>query len=239
VPLTFPAFLLSCFRNSFHPRRRLNWKYIRPVPWLDTRAQFVAGTPRGGALLDLGSSDGETLGHMAELRPDLHLFAADKMGSPEKYPAGCQFARVDFEREKLPWPGHSMNAITCMHLVEHLGNIDPLMREVARLLMPGGRVYFETPHPKSLDLASPTGKAAGTFTLNFFDDPTHVGVVPVDTLAAAARLEGLEVVASGISRNWLFAAACPAFRFLPPSRKRFTSYIHWLGWSAYLIARAS
>jgi SAM-dependent methyltransferase len=216
----------------------MNWKYIRPMPWLDTRAQFVARTPRGGALLDLGSSDGETLGHMAELRSDLRLFAADKMGFPEKYPAGCQFARVDFEREKLPWPDHSMNAITCMHLVEHLQSIESLMREVVRLLAPGGRVYFETPHPKSLDVPSPTGKAAGTFTLNFFDDPTHVKVVPVDTLAAAARREGLTVERTGISRNWVFAAAYPAFRFLPPSRKRFTSYIHWLGWSAYLIARA-
>jgi SAM-dependent methyltransferase len=236
----FPHWLLS---HGFFGRGQLwlclmNWSYIRPLPWLDTRAKFVAGVPRGGALLDLGSSDGETLGHMAELRPDLRFFAADKMGFPEKYPPGCQFARADFEKEKLPWPDHSMNAITCMHLVEHLENVDALMREVARLLAPGGRVYFETPPPKSLNLPSPTGKAAGTFTVNFFDDPTHVKVVPVETLAAAARREGLQPVRNGISRNWLFAAAYPALRFLPPSRKRFTSYIHWLGWSAYLIARA-
>jgi len=44
------------------------------------------------------------------------------------------------------------------------------------------------------------------------------------------------VLASGISRNWLFAAAYPVFVFLPPSRKKFTARIHWLGWSAYLIA---
>jgi ubiquinone/menaquinone biosynthesis C-methylase UbiE len=215
----------------------MNWSYIRPIPWLDTRAKFVAGTPRGGTLLDLGSSDGETLGHMAELRPDLRFFAADKMGKPEKYPANCQFARADFDREKLPWPDASMHSITCMHLVEHLQSIDVLMREIARLLAPGGQVYFETPHPKSLNVRSPTGKAAGTFTLNFFDDPTHVRVVPIETLAAAAQREGLTVVRSGISRNWLFAALYPALCFLPPSRKKFTSYIHWLGWSAYLIAR--
>ena len=215
----------------------MNWSYIRCAPWLDTRARFVAGTPRGGALLDLGSSDGETLRHMAELRPDLHFFAADKMGTPENYPAGCQFASADFEREKLPWPDGSMNAITCMHLVEHLHTLDLLMREIARLLAPGGGVYFETPHPKSLKLPSPTGKAAGTFTLNFFDDPTHVKVVTTDELASAVRHEGLDVLSSGISRNWIFAAAHPFFLLLPPSRKKFTSCIHWLGWSAYLIAR--
>ena len=129
-----------------------------------------------------------------------------------------------------------MNAITCMHLVEHLQSIGSLIPEIARLLAPGGRVYFETPHPKSLNVPSPPGKAAGTFTLNFFDDKTHVRVVPVEELAAAARREGLEIIDSGVSRNWIFAATYPAFYFLPASRKKFTSYIHWLGWSAYLVA---
>ena len=59
------------------------WIYLRACAWVDTRARFVAGTPPGGTLLDLGSSDGETLGHIAELRPDLRLFAADSAGTPE------------------------------------------------------------------------------------------------------------------------------------------------------------
>jgi SAM-dependent methyltransferase len=215
----------------------MNWALLRHVPWLDTRARFVAATPSAGALLDLGSSDGETLGHMAELRPDLRLFAADKAGQPEQYPAGCQFQSVDLERGKLPWPDRSMDAITCMHLIEHLHDLTSLLGEAARLLKPGGRIYFETPHPKSLALASPRGAAAGTFTLNFFDDPTHVRPVAMGALAQQVRGAGLEVVASGTSRNWLFAAAWPLLVFLPPSRKQFTARVHWLGWSAFLIAR--
>ena len=73
----------------------MNWALVRHFPWLDTRARFVAATPLSGALLDLGSSDGETLGHIAELRPDLRLFAADVAGQPQQYPAGCQFRKVD------------------------------------------------------------------------------------------------------------------------------------------------
>ena len=215
----------------------MNWALLRQVPWLDTRARFVAGTPSAGALLDLGSSDGETLGHLAELRPDLRLFAADQAGQPEQYPAGCQFQSVDLERGKLPWPDHSMDAITCLHLIEHLHDLTSLLAEAARLLKPGGRIYFETPHPKSLALASPRGAAAGTFTLNFFDDPTHVRPVAMGALAQHVRRVGLEVVASGTSRNWLFAAAWPLLVFLPPSRKKFTARVHWLGWSAFLIAR--
>jgi SAM-dependent methyltransferase len=215
----------------------MNWSYLRHCAWLDTRANFVAEIPAGGTLLDLGSSDGETLRHMAELRPDLRLLAVDVAGSPENYPTACQFQRADLERDKLPWADASVDAITCMHLVEHLREHALLRREVARLLKPAGRVYFETPHPKSLNLPSLRGAAAGTFTLNFWDDPTHVQPVEIGALAQALRGNGLEIVARGISRNWVFAAAYPVFWFLPASRKKFTARIHWLGWSAYLIAR--
>lgn len=215
----------------------MNWTHLRHCAWVDTRARFVARTPPGGTLLDLGSSDGQTLGHIAELRPDLRLFAADVAGAPEKYPAGTQFHRVDFERDPLPWAAASMDAITCMHLIEHLRDSTLMLREAARLLKPGGQIYFETPHPKSLTLSSPRGRAAGTFTLNFFDDPTHIQPVPIGALAQRVRHAALEVVASGISRNWLFAALYPFYLFLPASARKFTAQVHWLGWSAYLIAR--
>jgi len=213
----------------------MNWLWLRPFPWLDTRARFAARAPQRAALLDLGSSDGETLGHIAELRPDLRLFAADKFGQPERYPTGCQFSRVDFECERLPWSDGSMDAITCMHLVEHLHDCTLLLREIARLLKPGGRAYFETPHPKSVDLPS-LRHAAVPFTLNFHDDPTHVQLVPMTELAGLADGAGLRVESSGISRNWLFAATHPLFALLPPSRKKYTAQVHWIGWSACLVA---
>lgn len=215
----------------------MNWVYLRHCAWLDTRARFVAATPRAGSLLDLGSSDGATLGHIAELRPDLRLFASDITGRPEEYPAGCDFQRADFEKDKLRWPDKSIDAITCMQLIEHLRDPGHLLREISRLLKPAGRVFFETPHPKTLVLSSPRCSAAGTFTLNFYDDLSHTKVVPMGALAALVRQVGLDVETTGISRNWLFAASHPVFMFLPPSRKKFTAFVHWLGWSAYLVGR--
>jgi SAM-dependent methyltransferase len=211
----------------------MNWRCLRPWPWLDTRARFVSRVPRNGRLLDLGASDGETLGHLAQLRPDLRLCAADKYGQPQKYPAGCEFQRADFEREPLPWPDASMDAVTCMHVVEHLGELKNLCREIARVLKPGGCVYFETPHSKTLTLPS----AAGRFTLNFHDDPTHLRLVTMEELGRQTGAGGLVVEAAGTSRNWLFAALHPVFCLLPASRKKFTARVHWLGWSAYLVAR--
>jgi len=207
----------------------MNWSWLRLAPWIDTRAAFVARTPQGGSLLDLGSSDGETLGHIAELRPDLRLFSADKFGRPERYPASCEFRAADFESDKLPWSDASMDAVTCMHVVEHLRDLMPLLRETARLLKPGGRAYFETPHPRSLSMPSATGR----FTLNFFDDPTHVRLIELGELRTLGKSAGLAVGDSGVSRNWLFAAAHPLFVLLPESRQKFTARIHWTGWSAF------
>lgn len=215
----------------------MNWAHLRKAPWLDTRAQFVAGTPTGGAFLDLGSSDGETLRHFAELRPDLRFHSVDLVGQPERYPAGCDFQRANLEQDTLRWPDGSMDALTCMHLVEHLSDLGRLLAESRRVLKPGGRLYFETPHPRTLTIPSEPGAAAGTFTLNFYDDQTHIRLVTMSALAAQLRELGLVIETSGVSRNWLFAAAWPLLRFARPSRKKFTAQVHWLGWSAFLIAR--
>jgi SAM-dependent methyltransferase len=210
----------------------MNWALLRHAPWLDTRARFVSRVPRAGRLLDLGSSDGETLNHMAELRPDLQFLSVDLEGVPDRYPKGCEFVQANLETDRLPWPDASIDAITSMHLVEHLRELKHLFTEVARVLKPGGRAYFETPHPKTVDWPS----AKGEFTLNFYDDVTHVKPVSGDTLASMATEAGLQPLRRGISRNLLFAASWPVLMFFPSSRKRFTAKVHWGGWSAFLIA---
>jgi len=215
----------------------MNWKNLRPFPWIDTRARFVAGAPSGGSLLDIGSSDGETLRHISELRPDLNFFATDLSGQPEAYPAGCTFHRGDIQKDRLPWPDGAMSAITCMHLVEHLNDLTLLAKEAKRLLKPGGRIYVETPHPKTLVLSSPRGEGLGRFTLNFYDDATHVRPVSIGVLAEVLRGAGLEAADSGVSRNLIFAASHLFYKFMPPSRQKYTAQAHWVGWSAYLIAQ--
>ena len=212
----------------------MNWTWLRRAPWLDTRSRFLAGVPAGGTLLDLGSSDGETLGHLHEMRPDLRYFASDLEGRPDAYPPGCQFHRGDIQRDKLPWPDASMDAITCMQLVEHLTDLKPLYQEATRLLKPGGRLYVETPHPKTLVYSS---SYKCSFTINFYDEPTHIRPVPLGILAQHATGVGLRPVQGVVSRNWLFAALWPFYFFCPASRKKFTSMVHFRGWSVYLTCR--
>jgi SAM-dependent methyltransferase len=215
----------------------MNWTRWRRIPWIDTRAAFVAATSNGGSLLDLGSSDGQTLCHMGELRPDLKFFSVDIAGRPPRTPAGTSFAQLDLESQSLPWTAESFDAITCMHVVEHMKSMTNLWREIARVLKPGGLVYVETPGLASLQTPSARGSLKGKFTMNFYDDPTHLRPVPVGALSQAARDVGLVTKKSGRSRNWLFAAAYPFLSLLPSTRKKYIAKLHWLGWSVYLIAQ--
>jgi hypothetical protein len=48
---------------------------------------------------------------------------------------------------------------------------------------------------------------------------------------------GLEIVAEGASRNWLFAASHLLYQFLPASRQKYIARAHWAGRSACLTAR--
>src|SRR5688500_1032990 len=124
-----------------------------------------------------------------------------------------------------------------MHVDEHLRNPGHIIRETSRLLKPGGRIYIETPHPKTVNMKSPVGAGTEHVTVNFYDDSTHVRPVSVNELAGFASAAGLGLEKSGASRNLLIAASFP-FLFLlrPRTRSRYVAQIHFVGWSAYIVA---
>lgn len=213
----------------------MNWRYWRLFPWVDTRAKFVAGTPRGGRLLDLGTSDGSTLAHFAELRPDLR-FAAVDLNKPSSLPPATEFAVVNLESGTFPWPDGHFDSVSCMHLIEHLRDSTRMWSECARVMKPDGRMYVETPGPLSLTAKTITGPAASSVTMNFYDDPTHTSLVSSEGMKSGASAAGLELKASGKSRNLLFVLAYPLLSLVRPNtRQRYVAKLHWMGWSHYVI----
>ncbi len=214
----------------------MNWTRLRHFLWIDTRFKFISKTVKGGSLLDIGSSDGQTLNHFHEARPDLRFFSTDIQGMPENYPSGTSFQRADIVSDILPWESNSMDAITCMHLVEHISDFDNFFKECNRLLKQGSDLYIETPHPKTQFLFSNELSQVGNFTYNFWDDLTHCQIVPVGKLAALAAPFGFHVKQVGVSRN-LFFAFTYLFSFLLTPRKKMIAKIHFIGWSSYIILR--
>ncbi|PYO48175.1 MAG: hypothetical protein DMD72_08095, partial [Gemmatimonadetes bacterium] len=67
---------------------------------------------------------------MSELRPDLKFSSVDIAGRPPRAPRDTAFVLADLVTDSLPWPDGSFDAITCMHVVEHLRTMKNLWREV-------------------------------------------------------------------------------------------------------------
>src|SRR5262245_5874730 len=67
-------------------------------------------------------------------------------------------------------PDSFFDAVSMVHVIEHLFNGDLVIKGLIPKLKPGGVIYIEYPGPKSKTLPSMHG------SLNFHDDPTHVSL---------------------------------------------------------------
>ena len=183
----------------------MDWRHLRRAPWLDRRARFLARTPRAGRHLDAGCSNGGTLRHFQELRPDLRFSAVDLEDFSASVPPGVEFRRVNLITDDLPFSDGYFDSISLMHVGEHLPQFGKAPAELARVLKPGGRLYVEGPGQRALLLPSSTRD----FPLNFYDDPTHIAPLTRGRIAHVFGVGGLRIRASGPARSWLLILALP------------------------------
>jgi len=94
---------------------------------------------RGGTMIDYGGSDGRFIPRFAyEQFESIKIYDASKAPLHES---------VDSRKvEKLAFPEReAYSFLTCMHLLEHVGNPRALTIEASQLLLPGGLMYIEVP----------------------------------------------------------------------------------------------
>lgn len=89
----------------------------------------------------------------------------------------------------------SFDVIIMSHIIEHLERTPKVINQLVNTLNDGGVIYIETPHPRSVNFPSMKG------TLNFYDDPTHKRVYPVETIIPLLESQGLHVIKSGTRRS--------------------------------------
>ena len=142
-------------------------------------AAALSAKPAAQRVLDYGSGVGNLLPILAAHYPEAGLAAADIMDKPEGLPVGVQWHRGDLNQE-LPIPDASFDLIFAVEVIEHLENPRHVLREIFRLLEPGGVAILTTPNTRSI-------RSLLTFVMRghfaAFDDfnyPAHI--TPMTTL---------------------------------------------------------
>lgn len=161
------------------------------------RERFARLLPGGGAVLDVGCwSYGFQRYCEGVGVTGLSHFGIDRETPAETpAPAGYSFARVDLETERFPFPDERFDGVFLSHVIEHVTRPLALMDEAFRVLRSGGHLYLECPSDRSLWLPSMPFKHEESRSLNFFDDPTHVGRPQTpQSLHRLFRMYGAEVV---------------------------------------------
>jgi SAM-dependent methyltransferase len=97
-----------------------------------------------GDHLDLGSGTGELLRLFAARYP-LRSFACDYTDQLMEMPHQ-KVAVVDLNREKLPFDEDRFVLVSCVETIEHLENFRAVVREIYRVLRPGGIAVISTPN---------------------------------------------------------------------------------------------
>jgi SAM-dependent methyltransferase len=102
-------------------------------------ADHYAARLRPERVMDLGCGSGDSVDLFRALKPDVHWVGVDIEDSAEvsgRTRADAQF--VTFDGRRLPFEDASFDLVYCKQVLEHVEHSHELLREVARVLKPGG-----------------------------------------------------------------------------------------------------
>jgi SAM-dependent methyltransferase len=141
------------------------------------KQRFASLIPRGGKVLDLGCWDYNFLRFCETVGvTGLKHYGIDREPLLEAPPPeGYEFMAGDLDASPLPFADDSFDAVVASHVIEHLTRPMQMMDEIFRVLRVGGLLYLECPSTRSLRLPSMPFRFEEFRSLNFYDDPTHLG----------------------------------------------------------------
>lgn len=94
--------------------------------------------------LDIGSGHGELISLMRQ-QFDLHSSACDYTDKLMRLP-DVKVKIANLSIEKLPFDDNSFDLVTCTEVIEHLEHYRGTLREIHRVLRPGGTLVITTPN---------------------------------------------------------------------------------------------
>jgi SAM-dependent methyltransferase len=150
---------------------------------LSALAYILRTTDENASILDAGSS------LFSVILPWLYLYRYRKlMGINLSFPGeighgSISYVRADVTKSKLR--DGEFDAITCLSVVEHVPNLSGFIREMSRLLKPGGPLILSTDYwPVKVRTE---GRREFNAPVNVFDEQSLAGLIQI------AREDGLEL----------------------------------------------
>jgi 2-polyprenyl-3-methyl-5-hydroxy-6-metoxy-1,4-benzoquinol methylase len=101
----------------------------------------------GGRLVDVGCGVGTLAGALPP--GDFQYVGVDVVRHPA-LPAEIELVRANLDRERIPMADGSADIVVSAETIEHVENPRALMRELVRLVRPGGWVFVTTPNQLSV-----------------------------------------------------------------------------------------
>jgi SAM-dependent methyltransferase len=159
----------------------------------DSQARFLAShvQEQTGRVLDVGCGKGSFLRAFARLHPDWQCVGIEPSRAEAdlaRRAGGTEVIEGMFG--SVPLETGSFDLIAIMHVLEHVSRPIETLRELHRLLRPGGRAFIEVPNPCDLNMF---------YDLLLFE---HLHHFTPETLAWLAVREGFEVMAHERSTSY-------------------------------------
>jgi len=162
---------------------------VRKQTLSDKRRLIQSATGlKQGRLLDIGAGTGAFAGHMQEsgwevtgLEPDETARAL--AGSLHK----VQLLSIG---ELYSLEAESYDAITLWHVLEHVHDLHPYLRQLSKLLKKGGRIFIAVPNYTSYDASAYQGAWAA------YDVPRHLYHFSPDAMDSLISRHGLQLQVS-------------------------------------------
>jgi len=129
-------------------RKRLHDRYSTNKQGLQNWIYACLDLPESGKFLEVGSGNGDfAYKHKLYKRPGLDLSLSDfSMGMvavmKEKFPHGTDIQQVDVQ--DLPFEDESFDIVLANAMLYHVPDLDKALKEISRVLKPGGRLYATT-----------------------------------------------------------------------------------------------
>jgi SAM-dependent methyltransferase len=156
--------------------------------------EIVAGLGSGGRLLDVGFGAGTFL-------EAARRAGWETAGIEVSLPAVEQARKLGFDvvhgrLEDAAYPDASFDVVVATEIFEHISDVPPLLREIARILRPGGLLWGTTPHGRGL-----SGRLLGA-SWSVMSPPEHVQLFSIGGMTKLLRACGfrkISISAEGVN----------------------------------------